>query len=331
MENLHLILELPPELPAQARFRGDLLPSLGKCLARGGARPAPEGLSAALCQAWGVARQRDWPLAPLGAARDGLDTGSAYWLLLEPAHLDVGMHGMHLRGLPPLSPAEHSALAQALAPLCAEHGAGFFAPAPGRLYLRFPAPLDLSTTPPDQVLGRQAMHHLPTGADAPRLMRLVNAAQMLLHDHPVNQAREQSGIPPVNSLWPWGGGVQVPVARRHAGAWGVHPGLLALAHASATPVQPCPARLRDLGNPASALVLLEVPEAPDANHLARLERDWLAPLLLGLQLGRIRRVELTVLDDSIARVELRPWHAWRLWRRPWAEQTPDMQRETLGG
>jgi hypothetical protein len=35
----------------------------------------------------------------------------------------------------------------------------------------------------------------------------MNELQMLLHDHPVNQAREERGEPVINSLWFWGNGV----------------------------------------------------------------------------------------------------------------------------
>ena len=40
----------------------------------------------------------------------------------------------------------------------------------------------------------------------PQWRKLLNEAQILLHAHPINQARESRGQPRVNSLWPWGGG-----------------------------------------------------------------------------------------------------------------------------
>ena len=35
---------------------------------------------------------------------------------------------------------------------------------------------------------------------------ILNEIQMVLHEHPVNEAREGRGEPPVNSVWLWGAG-----------------------------------------------------------------------------------------------------------------------------
>jgi hypothetical protein len=43
----------------------------------------------------------------------------------------------------------------------------------------------------------------------------INEAQMVLHAHPVNQARQAAGQPVVNSLWPWGGGRLPAATHRH--------------------------------------------------------------------------------------------------------------------
>src|SRR3546814_7983843 len=42
-------------------------------------------------------------------------------------------------------------------------------------------------------------------ANARRWRSLLSEAQVVLHNHPWNARREQSGLPPVNSLWFWGG------------------------------------------------------------------------------------------------------------------------------
>jgi hypothetical protein len=38
------------------------------------------------------------------------------------------------------------------------------------------------------------------------LKRLLTEVQMLLHHHPVNLARQEQGLPVINSLWCWAGG-----------------------------------------------------------------------------------------------------------------------------
>jgi hypothetical protein len=51
-----------------------------------------------------------------------------------------------------------------------------------------------------------------TGPEAGDWSRWQNEAQMLFHQHPVNQAREAAGLPGISGVWTWGGGVlpQVP-------------------------------------------------------------------------------------------------------------------------
>jgi len=65
---------------------------------------------------------------------------------------------------------------------------------------------DLETTPLEQVLGENINDHLPRGADAMRWIKALNEIQMILFDAPVNENREASGQPTLNSLWLWGGG-----------------------------------------------------------------------------------------------------------------------------
>ena len=86
---------------------------------------------------------------------------------------------------------------------------------------------------------------LPRGADASWLMSHVNEMQMVLHSSAINEARAARGAPPVNGIWPWGGGAapRVPRARwRHV--WSSDPLVAGLAMAggcphSSEPEAPC--------------------------------------------------------------------------------------------
>ena len=130
---------------------------------------------------------------------------------------------------------------------------------------------------------------------------LINEAQMVLHAHPVNEAREARGDPAVNSLWPWGAG-RLP-ASAHCSWHSVaadDPAVLGAARLAG-------ARHRAL--PRSAAVWLErLPE--EGRHLAALdalrtpldalERDWFAPLLAALRAGRVGMLTLHVPDAAEA-------------------------------
>jgi hypothetical protein len=61
----------------------------------------------------------------------------------------------------------------------------------------------------DTLPGRHLTRSLLDGAGTPAatLRRLQNEMQMLLYTHPVNEARQQQGLAPVNSFWVSGAGV----------------------------------------------------------------------------------------------------------------------------
>jgi 2,3-bisphosphoglycerate-independent phosphoglycerate mutase len=61
-------------------------------------------------------------------------------------------------------------------------------------------------TPPHDITGKSILDHLPRGDGADTLISIMNHAQMVLHDHPVNLRRKEAGHLPANSIWLWGHG-----------------------------------------------------------------------------------------------------------------------------
>ncbi len=61
-------------------------------------------------------------------------------------------------------------------------------------------------TPPHDITGKSILDHLPRGDGADTLISIMNHAQMVLHDHPVNLRRKEEGHLPANSIWLWGHG-----------------------------------------------------------------------------------------------------------------------------
>ncbi len=61
-------------------------------------------------------------------------------------------------------------------------------------------------TPPHDITGKSILDHLPKGDGADTLISIMNHAQMVLHDHPVNLRRKEEGRLPGNSIWLWGHG-----------------------------------------------------------------------------------------------------------------------------
>ncbi len=68
------------------------------------------------------------------------------------------------------------------------------------------AELELVTSSLTSVFQKNLSQLQPTGATEKQWRTLQNEIQMLLFNHPINQAREERGDVTVNSLWLWGGG-----------------------------------------------------------------------------------------------------------------------------
>lgn len=56
------------------------------------------------------------------------------------------------------------------------------------------------------MLGKAANPYVEQSRQSLGWYKLLNEMQMFLHQHQVNQNREQRGLLPANSLWFWGGG-----------------------------------------------------------------------------------------------------------------------------
>lgn len=53
--------------------------------------------------------------------------------------------------------------------------------------------------------GKKVTHYLEQAKSNLQWFKLFNEIQMFLFQHPVNQRRQQQGLPEINSLWCWGG------------------------------------------------------------------------------------------------------------------------------
>jgi hypothetical protein len=213
---MHLIVPhlFPPEPFVQAALQDLRLPALETMVARGRqSSTAPVGLEGALCGAWGIARQRDWPWAALSLPVDGGVPDQAYWLRVDPVHLRIQRDRLILLG-----PELLSLRAEEAAALCADLHAHFgaaFHPLPlqpERWYWRMEQDPQVETTALSLAAGRTVDTLLPRGSNATKWRALLNEIQMLLANHPVNQQREARNLPMINSIWMWGGGRSVEAA-----------------------------------------------------------------------------------------------------------------------
>jgi len=271
-------------------------PALHRLLARSvrSARlcASPEAL---LCSLFGVTPAPDLPVGALTFLGGGGDPGASHWLRADPVHLRAEQGALILVSTRHLqvSLEEARALTAALNRHFAADGLQFIVQHAQRWHARLPRPMHLVTRAPSEADGCSIDPLLPTGADAMTAHRWANEAQMLLHAHPVNEAREARGELPLNSLWWWGaGGLPVPAARPHAAGWGDDPLLGGLCRWSGIPIHP---------SPASAVEWLQQAGDP---LLAALRRRELPELtLLVLHAGQVVSFALSSSD------------LWKFWRR----------------
>ena len=150
------------------------------------------------------------------AAVAGPDAPPLVPLRADPVHLRPDLDAARLFDAShfALIPEEAAELAASLDRHFAPEGLRFEAPHPSRWYARLERPPDAEFQPPGGVAGRDAGGALPAGNEGSAWRRRMNEAQMVLHAHPANQAREARGELPVNSVWFWGAGEPGPVPRR---------------------------------------------------------------------------------------------------------------------
>lgn len=68
--------------------------------------------------------------------------------------------------------------------------------------------VDVLAERPEYLIGEALRPNLPRGKDGRAVERWMNELQMLLYTHPVNIAREDRGLPPINVVWLWGFGAR---------------------------------------------------------------------------------------------------------------------------
>lgn len=234
------------------------------------------------------------------------DAGNHLWLSADPAWVQPDMTGVRLLacGHMQLDQATAEALADTLRPVFDEAGMELLVSAPDHWHLRLPADTALpEIVAPEQALGEDLSQHLPAGEQGRRWRVLLNDVQVMLHQHPLHAARAAQGLPPVNSLWLWGGGrLPEPAASSLAGVVSDDLLLRALASRAGIAVQ---ARTPETLASAPAGGLVDLQDLP-ATDLAA---SWW-PLLESL----LERRELLLHFASGERWRRKPRHRWRLWR-----------------
>ena len=295
-------------LPARVRFGGQAVPpSLAKALGQADRSDGEAGERAQLLRHFDLL-PRGWPVAAITRAFDASDATLGAWLRADPAFVRPDLNGARLLASGDalhLSQAEADAFVVALKPFFGDAGMPIDAPRPARWYLRLPREARLpSMASPEEALGADLFDHLPEGPEGRRWRALLSEAQVALHQHPLNAQRQARGLPPVNSLWFWGGGVLPDhVTTRHPLVQSNEVTLRALAKAASV-------EGIDLPKQHGVAGLIDLRAVRDLRELAD---AWLGPALERLRRGAFAAIHLDCEDG--ARFTLLRKHRWRFWRK----------------
>lgn len=301
---MRFTLAFPHALPADDV---DRIPALARIAAYGRRSDAGDADSA-VAALLGAAGSATAPLAARGA---GLDAGDAYVLRADPVTFIAGRDDVLLAGrVDDLAEGDVASLVATLNRHFADDGAVFHAPRADAWFVTAIESVPVEADPPrtDEPIGAR----LPRGPHAATWRRWLSEMQMLLHEHPVNQAREAAGLAPVTGIWISSGGTlpvtlaAAPVAL-HAAPSRLGDVAIGVAQVANLAVQPPPASFDALVRGSDAMVVM-----PRADDIEALARDWLAPALAALERGDLMHVTVVAAGARTRRYESsRP--SW--WRR----------------
>lgn len=147
--------------------------------------------------------------------KTGKDAAGYYWLYTAPVHLQLQRDTFSLAGVLTLEIEESVALTAALNKHFEQDEMQFFWHE-SQWFLRLKVNPNMTTHAPQAALNKAVGAYLPTGKGAIKWAAFTNELQMLLFEHPINQAREAKGLPVVNSLWCYGGGQIETSQSKHA-------------------------------------------------------------------------------------------------------------------
>lgn len=308
-------LNLDVYLPQFAQFllSGDEAPAFARLCAIGTWDvDAQHPIEASLCKQFGIKKQADWPLAPLALMGEDEEQKTGHWFLAHPVHFVLQRDFFTLGDAVSLSTVEAKSLLAHLNQHFAQDGLRFIPSQSGEFfYLNVNHDVDVSTYLLSEAMGRDVGKHMPSGKDGMKFQALLNEVQMLLHDHPMNQVREQKGLLPVNSLWLSGGGrvesINQPAQKLSCQFFASDILSLGLAKWSGIPCQILAAGDVSLKPAGDAVVVTDRRD---------LERDWFAPILQGLKKKELKTVRCHFdVHGMTFTLQLKPRDTWKFWRK----------------
>ena len=332
LKNITTTLYLPG-LWALLRHGGDeiwaKMPSLQRLLKRSDKQsnnPLESELQLLKELGWQGDGNGDVPVAALERLGLGRD-GEGFCFRADPVNLqeDQNYLMMSYPSVLKLDQQEAEALAESINEHFAEDGWHLDIVDPQRWYLNLDKDPGIQTTPLWRAVGRDIFGLMPAGDNSRQWHAWLMELQMLLHNHAVNQARIEQGLPAVSGLWVWGGGKLPVLGSDQFLIYGDTPFMQGVSLQSHIKLNEINENLSVIFDNASAekkhLVMLEYARTAllsgDMDNgrqaLLELEQEVFLPLLNLLQLKKITRLNIIDTPGRIVNVSSSGIRKW--WRR----------------
>lgn len=295
------------------------LPALETLLSKSKVTSHPASdYNAWLCQVFNIEKQLDWPVASIMLQTDSIDHDTAakndYWLRADPVHLRVAQNHIMLAD----NYAFELTQEEAVEFTCAinqhlnDDGITLLPLHPYRWYIRLPDKPEIHTRTLNSATCKNINTLLPIGKDSMKWHKIFNEIQMLLYDHPLNQARAARNQIAINSIWFWGGGyLPQSIHSTYTHLWSNESFSQALANLSKTINSKVPENAKNWlhdNKTEHQLVILNTLLNKDKYNLAyewrknlyELEKEWFSPLYAALKNNQINELRISTTNDNFS-------------------------------
>jgi 2,3-bisphosphoglycerate-independent phosphoglycerate mutase len=157
--------------------------------------------------------------APLEAASRDIQVTPQEWIfrcnlvtIIDGEMLDYSAGGV--------SDSEAKAIVTALQNTLGGGPANFYQGVGYRHILTLAEDVDLTTTPPHDIMGQPIKDYLPKGKGAETVRKLMERAETILADSEINAVRRDLGENPASNIWLWGEG-KMPSLPSFEATWGL--------------------------------------------------------------------------------------------------------------
>jgi hypothetical protein len=239
------------------------------------------------------------PLAASCIKHLGLEMEQGYWFILHPVHIHIARDHLvltdHRRSM--LSEEHSRALFESVLPSFTDAGKTLRYGNASTWFVRADDWHGLQTATPDAACGHNVDIWMPKGEGERAWRKLQNEVQMVWHEHAINDARAEQGLPPINSVWLWGGADVSPQAAEplfaHTGQNCAFDGIDASGKNLPTLLETLPQlRLLMCGELCEAALSEDWAQWLERMHA--LELAWFAPALAALRLGQLTQVKFII-------------------------------------